>query len=105
AAGLRVDRLCPIERRGRIGEFPHAVVKRALAAADAAKVEAQHRKVAMRERIVELVDDLMVHRAAELRMRVQHDRDRRVLGLRRMETALDPSGRTGEDDFWHSYPR
>ena len=58
---------------------PGAVVERALAAADAAEIEAQHREAAMHERVVELIDDLVVHRAAELRVRMQHDGDRRVL--------------------------
>jgi hypothetical protein len=52
------------------------VVELALAAADAAEVEAQHREAALREHVEELVDDLVVHRAAELRMRVQDDGDR-----------------------------
>ena len=56
----------------------------------------------MHEGIVELVDDLVVHRAAELRVRMQHDGDRRMLDARRMIPAFDPAGRTGEDDFGHS---
>ena len=82
-------------------KFAGAVVERALAAADAAEIEAQHREVAVHERVVELVDDLMVHRAAELRVRMQHDGDRRVLLPRRVIAALDPAGRAGEDDFRH----
>ena len=78
---------------GGIRQFADAVVERALAAADAAEVEAQHGKVAMHEGVVDLVDDLMVHRAAELRMRMQHDADRRVLLPRRVVTAFDAAGR------------
>ena len=78
------------------------MVEGALTAADAAEVEPQHGEIAMRERVVQLIDDLMVHRAAELRMRMQHDRDRRIFRLRRMETAFNSSGRTGEDNFGHS---
>src|SRR5262249_21344157 len=77
------------------------VIERALAAADAAEVEAQHRKIAVRERVVELVGDLMVHRPAELRVRMQDDRDRRILLLGRMEAAFDPSSGSGEDDLGH----
>ena len=41
---------------------PGAVVELALAAADAAEIEAQHREAALREHVEELVDDLVVHR-------------------------------------------
>src|ERR1700722_4709319 len=99
APRLRIDRLRPVEGGGGIRQLAGAMVERALAAADAAEVEAQHREIAMRERIVELINDLVVHRAAELRVRVQDDRDRRVLLLGRMEAAFDPSGGSGENDF------
>src|ERR1700724_1217427 len=52
----------------------------AQSSADAAEIEAQHREIPVREDVVELIDDRMVHGAAELRMRMQHDRDRCVLG-------------------------
>ena len=48
-AGVRVDRLRPVERRGRVRQFALAVVERALAAADAAEIEAQHREAAVHE--------------------------------------------------------
>jgi hypothetical protein len=80
-----------------------AVVEGALAAPYAAKVESDHGKVAVREGIVELVDDLMVHRPAELRVRMQYDCDRRVFLRRRMIPAFDPAGRTGENDLGHAY--
>ena len=51
----------------------------ALAAAHAAEIEAQHREAALGERIIEAVDDLVVHRAAELRVRMQDQRDRASL--------------------------
>src|SRR5947209_10891633 len=81
------------------------MVERALAASDAAEVEANDRKVAVGERIVEVVDDLVVHRAAELRVRVQHDGDRGVLLTSRMVATLDPSTRTGKDNLGHEPPR
>jgi len=71
---LRIDGLRPIERGRRIREFAGAVVERSLAAANAAKVETQHRKSTMRERVVALVDDLMIHGAVKLRVRMQHHR-------------------------------
>ena len=52
-------------------ELADAVVERALALADAAEVEPQGREAALDEGLVEQLDDLVVHRAAGLRMRVQ----------------------------------
>jgi cysteine desulfurase len=43
----------------------------------------------------------VIHRAAELRMRMQHDRDRRVLLLGGMITAFEAAGGAGENDFRH----
>jgi hypothetical protein len=103
ALGLGVDGLCPVERGRGIGKFPGAVVERPLAAADAAEVEPERREAAVHEGIIELVDDLVVHRPTELRVRVQHDGDRRILLPRRMVPALDPTSRTGEDDLRHCY--
>jgi hypothetical protein len=77
------------------------VIERALAAADAAEIEAQRREAAVHEGVIELVDDRVVHRPAELRVRMQDDGDRRVLLPRRVIPALDPAGRAGKDDFRH----
>jgi len=88
---LRVDRLRPVERGRGVRQLALAVIERALAAPDAAEVKPQHRKVPVHEGVVALVDDLVVHRAAELRMRVQHDGDRRVLLSCRVVPALDPA--------------
>src|SRR3546814_20345432 len=46
---LGMDRLHPVERRGGVAQFADAIVERALAAADAAEVEAQHRETARDE--------------------------------------------------------
>ena len=96
-----VHRLHPVERGGGVGELARAVVERALAPADAAEVEAEHGEAALREHIEELVDDLVVHRPAELRMRMKDDGDRAVLLLGRLETPFEAAGRAGEDHFWH----
>jgi hypothetical protein len=103
AARLGVDRLRPVERGGGIGQFADAVIEAALAAPDAAEVEAQRREAAMHEGVVDLVDDRVVHRAAELRMRMQHDADRRVLLPRRMVTAFDAAAGSREDDLGHFF--
>src|SRR5207237_6487827 len=92
------------ERGGCIRQFTGAVVEVALAAPNATEVEADGGEAAMHERIVELIDDLMIHRAAELRMRMQDDRDRGVFLRRRVIAAFDAAGRSGEDDFRHELP-
>jgi hypothetical protein len=61
----------------------------------------QHREAAVHERVVHLVDDRVVHVAAELRVRVQHHGDRGVLLFRRMVAALKAACGTGENDFRH----
>src|SRR5262249_60590536 len=77
------------------------MVKRALATPDAAEIEPQHREIPMHESVVELIDDLMVHRAPELRVGVQHDADRSVFLAGRVITAFDAPGGAGEDDLGH----
>src|SRR5262249_30527375 len=81
------------------------MVERALAPPDAAEVEAQHREAPVHKGVVELIDDLVVHRAPELRVRVQDDGDGRILLPRRMIPAFDPTSRAGKDDFGHAQPR
>src|SRR6185312_4568099 len=102
---FRIDGLRPVERGRRVRELAGAVVERTLRAADAAEIETQRREAAVHELVVELVADRVVHRAAELRVRMQHDGDRRVLLPRRMIAAFDAPGWTGEDDLWHCEPR
>ena len=96
-----MQRLHPVECRSGVGKLARAVVEFALAAADAAEVEAQRGEVALLEHVKEVVDDLVVHRAAELRVRVQNDGNRRALFLRRLIATLKAAGRTGENDLWH----
>ncbi len=69
ALGVRLDDLQPVERGSRVRQLARAAVPDALAAADAAEVEPQHRKAALHEGVIERVDDLIVHRPAELRVR------------------------------------
>jgi hypothetical protein len=105
AARLGIDRLRPVERGRRIRQFAEPMIERALAPPHAAEVEAQHRKAPVHEGVVELVDDLVVHRAAELRVRVQDDGDGCILLSRRVIPAFDPTSRAGKDDFGHAQPR
>ena len=102
-ARLRIDRLRPVERGGGVRQFALAMVEAALAAPDAAEIEAQHGEAALGEGVIEIVDDLIIHRPAELRVRVQDDGDRRAAHRRGMKTALDAAGRTIEHDFGHLY--
>src|SRR6202035_877402 len=81
-----------------------AVIERSLAAADTAEIEAQYGKSAMRERVVALVDDLMIHRAVKLRMRVQHHRHWRVLLLGGMVTTFEAARGAGKNNFRHQNP-
>ncbi len=78
-----------------------AVVEAALAAADAAEVEAQHRKAAVDESLVQPLDDAVVHRAPALRVRVEDHRNRRARARRRSETAFEAAFRAGENDGGH----
>ena len=54
--------------RGGVAELADAVVEHALALPDSAEVEAQRGKAAPNESLVQQLDDLVVHRAAGLRM-------------------------------------
>jgi hypothetical protein len=51
AARFAVERLQPVKRGRRIRQFADAVIEHALAAADAARIEAQHGKAAFGEHI------------------------------------------------------
>src|SRR5690606_17474385 len=75
----------------------------ALAAADPAEIEAQRGKAALLEHIEKIIDDLVVHRSAELRMRMKDKRDRSILFFGRLITTFKASGRAVENDFWHVY--
>ena len=65
-----MQRLHPVERGGRVGKFAGAMVEFALAAPDAAEVEPERRETALLEHVEQVVDDLVVHRPAELRVRM-----------------------------------
>src|SRR5262245_13733107 len=79
------------------------MIKRALTTPDPAEIEPQCRKAAVHESIVKLVNDRVVHRPAELRMRMQDDGNWRVLLPRRMISSLDAAGGTSEDNLRHCY--
>ena len=86
--GFRMDLLHPVERRRRIRQLADAVVERPWLLPTPRKVEAQGREAALHERLIEQLDDLVVHRPAGLRVRVQDQRDRRARARPRGETAF-----------------
>ncbi len=77
------------------------MVKRTLTAANAAEIEAQNRKTALCERLIHIVNDLIVHRPAKLRMRMKNDRDRRTALFGGMEAPFKATSGTCENDLGH----
>src|SRR5690606_192594 len=100
-----VKRLHPVERGRRVGKFAGAMVEFALAAPDTTEIEAQYRKVALLEHVEEIIHDLVVHRTAELRMRMENQCDRRILLLRRLIAAFETTGWSGKDYLGHGYSK
>src|SRR4051794_17820107 len=96
-----MDRLHPIERGRSVAELANAVVEHALALVHAAEIEAQGRKAAPDEGLIEQLNDLVVHRSAHLRMRVEDQSDRRAGAAAGMETSFEASLRAWENDFGH----
>src|SRR5690606_5793903 len=103
AFGIWMQRLHPIKRCGGVRQFAGSMIKSTLAASDASEVEAQRGETPLLEHIEKIVDDLVVHGPAELRVRVQDERDRRVLFFRRLIPAFETTGRTVKDDLGHFY--
>ena len=55
-----MDRLNPVERRSRIGQFADTAVKAALAATDPAEIEPQGGKTAISKSLVEPLYDAII---------------------------------------------
>ena len=100
-ASLWVDRLDPIKRGRGIGQFADPVVKAALAAADAAKVEPQRCKPAGLKGLVHRLSDPVVHRAAGLRVRMKDHRDRCARAAGRLKTPFETAFGSGKDHCGH----
>ncbi len=98
-----MDRLHPVERGGGIGQLADAIVEAALAATDTAEVEPQGGETAIYEVLVELLGDLLVHRPAALRVRMEDHRDGRARARRRRKTAFETALGAGEDDGRHGW--
>src|SRR5574338_1458242 len=100
---FRVDALHPIESARRVAELADSVVEYALALADPAEIEAERREATPDERLVEELDDLVVHRAPGLRVRMKDQGDRRARAASRMETSFEASLGAWENDFGHGF--
>jgi cysteine desulfurase len=98
---LGMDRLDPVERARRIRELAYAVVEYSLALAHTAEIEAQRGKTALDERLIEKLDNLVVHCPAGLRVRMEDQRDRGAGTGAGMETSFEASLGTWENDFGH----
>ena len=99
--GVVVHGLQVVERRSGVGQLADTLVVLALAPAHAAEIEPQHGKAHVVKRVVEVIEDLVVHRAAELGVRVQHDGDGRVLFLLRMVAAFEAAFGSGKNHLGH----
>src|SRR5690606_27112714 len=55
AAAFAVDGLEPVERRSRVGKLADTVIEHALAAAHAARIEAQYGKAAFHEHVEQVI--------------------------------------------------
>ena len=75
-----MERLDPVERRGSVGELSNAVIEVALAPSDTPEIEAQAGEAPLLEHVEELVDDLVVHGAAEAGVGMQHQGNRGGFG-------------------------
>ena len=93
-----------VERRGRIGQFADALVVFALTAPDPTEIEPKHGKAHVVKGVVQVIHDLVVHGAAELRVWMQHDRDGRVFFLLRVVAAFEPAFGAGKDYLGHGFP-
>lgn len=101
--GFGMDRLHPIQRCCGVGKFADAVVEAALAAAYAAKVEAQRGKATVDECFVHRLRDAIIHRATRLRVRMEDHGDGRAGARTGLETAFEAAFGTGKDDCGHCF--
>ena len=99
--GVLVHRLQVIQRRGRIRQLTDALVIFALAAPDTAEVKPQHGKAKLVECVMQVIDNLVVHRSAELRMGMKDNGDRGVALFLRMVTAFEAAFGACKNHFGH----
>jgi len=99
--GVGIHALQPVERCSGVGQFPHAVVEASLTAADTPGVEPQHRETAIHENMEQREHDLVVHRPAILRVRMQDQRDRCALSLALVIATFEATLGAGEHHVRH----
>ena len=94
---LRKFRRKIIECGAHVVLFADAAIVRSFALARAAEIETQDRDAAKMQRFCRLIDDFVVHRAAEARVRVTHHGDQRwIRSGDGPQQCLQPSGGAGE---------
>jgi hypothetical protein len=79
------------------------MVERALRPANAAKIEAQNRKAALGKGVIKVINDLVIHRPAKLRVRMQNDRDGRAALFGRVEPSFETTGGSVENHLGHIF--
>ena len=104
-AGRGVNGLHPVKRCGGITDFTDAAIVTALAAANAAKIEAHHREAELFEALEHCIGDAVVHRSAMQRMGVEDERERGAGLLGMVVATFKPTVWAGEHDFWHRVPK
>src|SRR5690606_27009710 len=100
--GVRVQGLHPVKRCCGVRQLTRSVIEFTLAAANRAEVEAKSCEPTLLEHVEQIVDDLVVHRSTKLWMRMQHNRDGRVLLLGRLVSSFKTACRTCENHFGHT---
>jgi len=105
-SGLRLgmDRLHPIERRRRVRQFANAIIKAALTASNAAKVEAQNGKAAISKGFVHALHNPIVHRSAALWVRMEDHRHGCARAGWWSEATFETTLGAGKNDRWHEKP-
>ena len=98
---IGIERVHPVEHGGGVGKLARAGIERALAAPHAAEIEAHRRAAQPVEHVEQVVDQRIVHRAAELRMRMQHQRHGRAGRFLALVAGFDAPGGAGKDDVRH----
>ena len=104
--GIGIKRVHPVQHGGGVGQFARAIVEAALAAAHAAEIEAHRGAAQPVEHVEQVIDQRIVHGAAELGMGVQHQRHGRAGVLLPLVARLDAARRAGKNDVRHgsSFP-
>lgn len=81
----------PVERRANVFLLAVSAIMLSFTHARATKVEAQHREAKAAERFHGVVNDLVVHGAAEQRMRMADQRGMRRVGQTFIQQGLEPA--------------